>query len=256
MFNQLTLHKGAKVATMEDLMAVTPPKHTETYCPVPYGDFVGTVRELLPRFDMKEIGSQFALSPDNQKMFGILKCETNLGDTEGCLAIGLRSSYNTTLAPALIAGRNLFICDNLAFSGEIQGSRKQTQNVFRDLENMVWTTLREVERRFGQMLIQDRKMKEIEVNTRLKDHILMESVRKRAIGLKKVLHVDREFRRDDPKLNEAFGPWSAWRLFNAFTEVYKTRNPWQVAEESTRLRHVFTDVLRLDDTVSANPELN
>lgn len=247
MMNTLTLHKGAKVATFEDLLSVTPPESTSTYCPVPYGDLVGGVRELLPRFSMKEIGSQFALSPDNQKFFGILKCETNLEDTDGCLAIGMRSSYNTTLRPALIAGRNLFICDNLAFNGEIQGGRKQTNNVFRDLDNMIWTTLREVERRYGQLLVQDRAMRQIEVDVRLKDHILVEAVRKRAIPTNRILHVDREFRKDDPVLNEAFGPWTAWRLFNAFTEIYKTRNPWQMAAESTRLRHVFTDTLKLNE---------
>lgn len=252
MVSSLVLHKGSVPASYEELLSVRVPDSTKSYCPVPYGELVGKVREIMPRFGMKELGAQFALSPDGQRMFGLLKVETQTPDVERFLALGMRSSYDQSIAPALAGGEGVFICDNLAFSGEIRRTRKQTANVFQDLEELVWKTCRDIERRFQKLLIRSDAMKGIELTRKDVDHILLEAVRNRAIPMREVLPVDLEFRREDPLFDGQFGQNTAWRLFNAFTERYKGRNPWQTMEESCRLNHVFDKEFALSSNGTVN----
>ena len=53
------------------------------------------------------------------------------------LVIGLRNSHDKSFPSALALGNRVFVCDNLAFSGEIKLSRKHTKNISRDLPGLV-----------------------------------------------------------------------------------------------------------------------
>ena len=77
-------------------------------------------------------------------MFGVLSCRNGLPDRDHCLALGIRSSYDRSLAVGLVAGSRVFCCDNLAFSGEVTMHRKHTVNVFRDLPDLIYRMLSQV----------------------------------------------------------------------------------------------------------------
>src|SRR6266704_2425590 len=50
------------------------------------------------------------------KMFGVLDLETQM---EGCrFSIGIRNSHDKSLRLGLTAGLRVFVCSNMAFSGE------------------------------------------------------------------------------------------------------------------------------------------
>jgi hypothetical protein len=69
----------------------------------------------------------------------------------------------------------------------------------------------------------------------------VEAVRRQALPaslLPKVLE-----RWERPAQSELFGGRNAWLLFNAFTEVLKTRSPRQQMEDSLRLSNVFRRAL-------------
>src|ERR1041384_4160845 len=71
-------------------------------------------------------------------------CDATKADLASVL--GVRNSYDRSLAVGLTLGSRVFCCDNLAFSGEVTMHRKHTLNVFRDLPDLIYRMLSQVAR--------------------------------------------------------------------------------------------------------------
>lgn len=238
--SQLILHRGGWSATKADLACVPVPTPTDSYVPVPHGRFVEEVELHIPRFGLRIVSEQFALARDGQQMFGVLTCTNGHDDGTYALAVGVRNSYDRSLAAELVAGTRVFCCDNLAFTGEAKASRKHTVHVFRDLPDLIYRMLGQVQvlkaetdRQISRM--QERVLSQVDV-----DHLLVESVRRDALPASFLPKALDGF--DHPKYEE-FVPRTAWSLFNAITEVQKTRSPRQQMADSLRLTRVFQSLL-------------
>ena len=103
----LMLHRGGWEATKADLAAVPVPEPTESYFPVPYDRFVEEVELHIPRCGLEVKSSQFALAREGAQMFGVLTCTNGHGARDYALAIGLRSSYDRSLAVGATFGSRL-----------------------------------------------------------------------------------------------------------------------------------------------------
>jgi hypothetical protein len=137
----LLLHKGAKEVTYEDIAAVPIPDVTDTWYPVPYRDAIDFVRERAYSLYGAVGKEEFALGRNDLHMFAAFKFEGDPGSDNG-LCIGLRQSYDKTLALGIAAGARVFVCDNLAFSGDsFEVIRKNTRFVWQDFKSMVMTHL-------------------------------------------------------------------------------------------------------------------
>jgi hypothetical protein len=175
-------------------------------------------------------------------MFGVLTCANGHGAEDYALAIGLASSYDRSVAVKMCSGSRCFVCDNLAFSGEVTMSRKHTVHVFRDLPDLIYTMLSQVssmrERIDGEVAaVKVRELRPTEA-----DHLLVEAIRCQVLPaswLPKVLEAW-----EKPRHRE-FEPRVAWSLFNAFTEVQKDLSPRAQVEGSLRLSQLFRRELQL-----------
>jgi hypothetical protein len=62
------------------------------------------------------VNEEYAVSGDGMKMFGVLDLETQI---EGCrFSIGIRNSHDKSFRLGLTVGIRVFVCSNMAFSGE------------------------------------------------------------------------------------------------------------------------------------------
>lgn len=240
----LIAHRGGWDATLADLASVPVPDATDSYVPVPYSRLAEEVKLHIPRFGLRVEGEQYALARDGKQMFGVLTCRNgHVGDW--ALAIGLRSSYDRSLAVDLVAGSRVFVCDNLAFHGETQVSRKHTVNVFRDLPDLIYRMLDSVASMKDKMAAEIEGMKARSLSPYEADHLLIEAVRRNAIPasrLPKVLEVWEGAATSEPRV---LLERTAWSLFNAFTEVVKSRSPSDQMDGTLRLTRCFREVLAL-----------
>ena len=145
------------------------------------------------------------------------------GDKEFALTVGIRGSYDQSLPRGLAVGSRVFICDNLAFSGEVTVTTKQTLNVADRLPNL----LREAVARIPAVAAQQNQRFDAYRNHQLKrtagDAILIECVRRGILNPSNVGQAIKEW--DEPRHAEhAAQGWSVWRLFNAVTESIKPSN--------------------------------
>lgn len=232
----LIVHAGGWKATKADLAAAQVPEPTASYHPVPYPRFVEEVELHVPRFGLKVESEAFALAREGRQMFGVLTCTNGTPRDEYALAIGLRNSYDRSLSVSMCAGTRTFVCDNLAFSGEVAMHRKHTAHVFRDLPDLIYRMLSGVSSMRERIDQEIEAMKARSVTRSVAHHLMVESVRANVLPASRLPKVIEAWERP---AHEAFRSRTAWSLFNAFTEVQKSSAPRAQMEESLRLSRLF-----------------
>src|SRR5574341_1149362 len=137
MTSNLILHCGGKAATRQQVEAVPVPVATKSHRPVAYKLAI----ELLHQTIIEKTGlairqEAYGLNENGDQLFALTTLET--GNAEHGLSIGLRQSYNKSLALGVAVGAQVFVCDNLCFRGDaFMVVRKNTVNVLADFERML-----------------------------------------------------------------------------------------------------------------------
>ena len=138
----LNLHTGGNEVDYAAVSAVSLPERTESYVPVPHATLFGMVRDTVTGAGLSVLNEVHALNRGGKHYFAMMEVGlTSLENTVKGFVVGLRNSYDKSLAAAMVAGDCVFVCSNLAFSGEYKLSRKHTVNVFADLPNMIASTV-------------------------------------------------------------------------------------------------------------------
>ena len=215
----LCLHAGAAEVPRAALAAVPTPAPTETWRPIPHEEYVRQVERELPRYGLDVVNAAYALTHDGGRFFGLLQVTRNgLENPAYSLVVGLRNSHDKTLTAGLVAGSQVFVCDNLAFSGEVSVSRKHTSFITMDLPMLIGNA---VGRLLGLFQTQDERVRRYK-NTRLSDaaahDLCVRALDARAICASKIPALLHEWRA--PRYPE-FKPRNLWSFFNATSEVMK-----------------------------------
>jgi len=172
---------------------------------------------------LKVVNEAHALSSGGQRYFGLLEVVNGRQHGDYGLVLGLRNSHDKTFPAALAVGSGVFVCDNLAFSGEVTIARRHTLFIERDLPQLVQRAVGQLGDLRG---LQDHRIERYKA-TRLTDmrahHLIVRALEARVLPTTAIPVVVREWRR--PSHEEfAEGGRTAWRLFNAVTEAIKGRS--------------------------------
>ena len=236
--NNLLLHCGAETVEREQLSRVTTPKPTRTWYPLPHNDGLDLVEHRLWLAGFHVDGETHALSHEGQRYFGVLQVRRPgvPERSDYTWLIGVRNSHDKSLPAGLVAGTRVFVCDNLAFSGEVKIQRKHTANVLRDLRHLI----RDAVNQLSDSLVQiDRKFEHLQstiVRNPAAHDLMIKAVDQGAITVTQIPEVLEQWREPD---HDEFRPRTAWSLFNAFTEVTKKLPPNLQVERGERLQNLF-----------------
>ncbi len=136
------IHCGGKEVEREAIEGVLVPRTTDTYCPVPHDDFVNIIQDSLGEFGFRFGEEAHALNKEGQQYFGMAELlGAGSGTEQWNLVAGWRSSYDKSLSANFVVGSQVFVCDNLAFSGEIQIGRKHTPKILEQLPTLISTAV-------------------------------------------------------------------------------------------------------------------
>jgi hypothetical protein len=124
----LIAHCGAHKVTRDELMEIPIPQGTKTHQPLSHYQIVEALEEALIFRYLKVLREEFAISQDGMKMFGVMELNAEFS---GCrFSIGLRNSNDKSMRLGLTVGYRVFVCDNMAFSGDFTPlSHKHTNNL-------------------------------------------------------------------------------------------------------------------------------
>ncbi len=140
--NGLMVHtRGGQTVTRDELETIQVPEATDSYQPVSHFELANTLatigQDLLRGYTLKT--EQYGLARQGQQMFAVQTYSRD--NSEMGLSIGFRNSYDKSMAIGIAIGASVFVCDNLALTGEITVLKKHTANVWTALEETVITVL-------------------------------------------------------------------------------------------------------------------
>lgn len=128
----LSIYSGDEVVTRETLKALPTPQGTNSWRPVGFYDLVTAIDRQLAVRDIRITKEEYALARENLRLFGVLELAVpganGFSGTDYTFAMGVRTSNDRSFSTSLIAGAKIFVCSNLAFSGEfVAMARKHTK---------------------------------------------------------------------------------------------------------------------------------
>ena len=232
--SNLMLHCGAAVVDRDVVYNVETPKprfRTEKrkfmHHPIPHTLLLETVEKKLEAAGLHVAEQTHALTKEGQRYFGLIRVDDpNVkGDDHG-LVIGLRNAHDGSYSAAFAIGSYVFVCDNLAFSGEVLVGRRHTKNIAKDLPGLVDLGFNAL---VGERGIQEHRIeayKAQEINDKDAHDIVVRSLMEGVFPISTLPKIVNEWR--TPRF-DAFKPRTLWSLFNAYTEVAK---PKVVIEET------------------------
>lgn len=216
----LILHCGAHAVPRDVLSGVRTPDPTDTWQPVPHTTFLESVESVLPGQGLWVASQAHALTHDGSRYFGLLQVQNGRNNPDYSWVLGLRNSHDKTLPAGLVAGSSVFVCDNLAFSGEIEVSRKHTPMILRDLPGLVADALRRLVRTWFDQDHRIARYKACEITDGQAHDLLIRAMDVDAIPNRLIPEVLAEWR--EPR-HETFRERNLWSWFNACTEHLKGR---------------------------------
>jgi hypothetical protein len=148
--------------------------------------------------------------------------------------VGIRNAHDKRFPASLAVGSSVFICDNLAFSAEITAFRRHTTHVKRDLPQLMARAVGQLSRKWAN---QDKRFdayKCHELGNEQAHDLLIRALDVRAITPTQIPHILTEWRSPRHREFREAGP-TAWRFFNACTEIAKDSGLWSLAPRTEAL---------------------
>jgi hypothetical protein len=200
------------------------------------------VNALVETLGFRHIGvvkEQYAVSKDGMKMFGALDLDTAQHDFR--FSIGLRNAHDKSMRLALTVGYKVFVCDNMAFSGDFEPVLAKHSKHF-NLVEAISIGVDQMQRQFEPM---------VKTVDRWRDSQLTDAAAKLVIyrafvaaeldiphHLDRIVH-DRYF---NPQFPE-FQPRTMWSLSNAFTSAFKELEPVPAFRATAKLGDFLKEVV-------------
>ena len=141
---KLVNHRGGQEVDMNELALIPVPEKTDTYQPLPHLDFIYELTNMARKL-IGDVGiPKVSIAKEGNRMFGVVPISVGRTD-EYEFALGFRNSYDKSMTAGVCFGNRVFVCDNLAFNGNITVMRKHTKNMHNDLNAMLVTKLLKAE---------------------------------------------------------------------------------------------------------------
>ena len=236
----LALHCGSNECSMDTVRRTRTPEATETHFPVPHEYLIDQVRATFEEAGLEVVHEAHALRRGGDEYFGLLQveCGGSLWGEGGenddyCIVTGIRNSHIKSFSAGLCMGSQVFVCDNLCFSGQVTIKRKHSRNILRDMPSVI-------NKAVGQLALlgaQQEQRLEAYKETRLSDmtvrDFVVRAMEQKIIGCTLIPKVLEQWR--NPAHEEFAVDRNAWRLFNGFTEVLKSRGLYEMPERTMKL---------------------
>jgi hypothetical protein len=250
----MILHAGANSATIEQVENVVTPENTDTHVRIPHVALVRLVTETLEQKGLRVVEQEFGLWGKNgERFFGLMTLANHspIEAPDHALTLGLRNAHDGRFPAAGSIGSRVFVCDNLAFSGEVTFAGKHSKHIVSRLPGLVngavekliglrgWQENRINAYKGFDMLAAAANEREMERNVH---DLIIRMLDENVIPNQKVQAVVNEWRQPaDPKHREAFAPRTVWSLFNAVTQCLKG-TPNLLPQRTVRL-HSLCDTI-------------
>lgn len=206
---------GAMRVTREELALIPAPESTPTFKPIPHIKLIEMIEETLLYRRINIAAEEFAVAKRGMQMFACI--ELTLEDEGVRFALGVRTANDKSLRLSMVAGYRVFVCSNLAFSGEFKPLlHKHTKGL--DLQDSLSVALDRTQRHFDPLARQIKAWKEQEISDSFAKEFLYDAFV--GGGLKIPIRFLKEAHRNY-FTDSRFDKGTFWALSNAGTSTFK-----------------------------------
>jgi hypothetical protein len=219
--NATLIATGLQKLDRPHLAALPVPEATLTHKPIPHHEIVESLVQTLGYRHIGVVNEEYAVSNDGMKMFGVLDLTTEM---DGCrFAIGIRNSHDKSLRLGLTVGLRVFVCSNMAFSGEFTPVlRKHTKNV--ELADLVSLGVDRILRNFEPLQRQVESWRKTQITDDTAKLTIYKAFVEGGLEVPRSLLPVVHRMYFEPQYPE-FSARTMWSLSNAFTSSFKELDP-------------------------------
>ena len=229
-------HSGGRMLDRGGLVGLHTPEATATWRPVPHAELVGSLMDGLAQHQIEVKAERYCVSgKDDAKIFGVLDLSIpHLATPEYGLVLGFRGSNDKSLAIQATAGVRVFVCSNLAFSGDggtIVLRKKHSAKL--DLTRVVPPAIDAYLERANQFVLDVQAMKEHELTDSQAKTVIYDAFAFSPVMNRRFFPlIDQLYFRSEEQ-RAMFPERTLWSLNNAFSEAAKALPP-VVQDRSSR----------------------
>lgn len=225
----LMSHVNTNKVTRIELKDLPVPPATDTFQPIAHARLIDELENALAFRHITITRDEYAVSKDGMKLFGLLELNSEYNDVR--FAIGLRNANDKSMRLGMVAGYRVFICDNMALSGDFKPLLAKHSKNFDLIESLSmgvdriqrgWQPLREAI---------DFKRRH-ELNDVAAQSLIYQAFMNERFPVKLLRAVHREY---FVTPCEAFKNRTLWSLENAFTTSFKELRPVQQYQVTAKL---------------------
>ena len=229
---------GSKLTTFEQLADIPVPVALGPHHkPVPHIVLVDAIREEVATRGYDITREQLAVSRTGAALFGVMDLVpadgSAMASVDRGLSFGFRNATDATMAIRGVAGARVFVCDNLALSGDTFAmSRKNTTRL--DLRWAIANGFDKFLRQSGDLETKIARLQSVELTNDAAKVVIFDVF---AAGLAPVRlfdDVERFYFRPDPGATDC-QPRTLWGVMNAFTRAYRDLSPTRLFNASVAL---------------------
>ncbi len=244
----LMVHAGGLRVERGQVDEIKTPAATETWHPIPHKRFVDGVITSLDRSGLHVVSEAHAIAREGLRYFGMFQLRNGNNPADYSLVVGLRNSHDKSFPAGLVVGSGVFVCDNLAFSGEVQIGRKHTVHIERDLPELIQSAVG----RIGDLRRHQDNRIEAYKQARISDSkahdIVIQALDNRIAPVTYIPRILEEWR--TPRHAEFAQAKNGWRLFNAFTEILKESSLFDRPRATQALHGLMDTACKVDSALN------
>jgi hypothetical protein len=226
----LMTHVGASKVKRGDLSLVPTPPATDTFKPIAHAALIDELERSLSFRHIQIVRDEYAVSPDGMKLFGLLELNAEFEGVR--FAIGLRNANDKSMRLGMVAGYRVFVCDNMALSGDFKPLlAKHTKNF--DLVESLSIGVDRIQRGFEPLKEAITFKRDCRLGGEEARSLIYRAFMENRFPLKLLKTVHQEF--FVAPSHAEFKQQTVWSLENAFTTAFKELKPVKQYEATAKL---------------------
>jgi hypothetical protein len=223
----LILHSGSELVTDTTLLELPPPTQLGPYHqPVPHGALVRGLKVAALAHGYTVMRQQIALNRSGHRLFGVMDLQAppsvERPEDRG-LSIGFRNSTDETLGIRIVAGVRVFVCDNLALSGDLIALKRRNTSGL-DLDEALHEGFARYLIYAGSLERQIVEMQAAPLSNLAAKALIVDLFSTKVLPLRLFKFVTRYYFNPDEGMSDC-QPCTRWALLNACTRAVKRLPP-------------------------------
>ena len=233
----LTLMEGHRVAKAElDLIPV--PRETDTYKPISHyqlTDLILTVSQDVLK-DYVLVGENYGLARKGNQLFACLSFKGE--SSEMALSVAYRNSYDKSMTFGMAFGAQVYICENLALTGDIVVMKKHTKTVWETLEDTVIANIFKAQKHYQKVIVDSEGLKARCLENKQAFQLMGLMFGNEIVSPRQITVLRDQWLR--PAYSD-FQPRNSWSFLNCTSEALKSSPPSLAIEKHIRAYNQVLD---------------